>query len=113
MAAPTLIRTVPTSAPGKWGDSITEGYQGALQEPITAGKIIADLKVNNTIPVQFSCRLCGGTCTIKLGQGQNQQGDQNQQGGNIWDLLAQLSRFPLFLTTPLKLVGQLLTAAAP
>jgi hypothetical protein len=44
-----------------WGDPITETYQGALQEDITGGKVIVDLKVNNTTPVQFACRLCGGT----------------------------------------------------
>jgi hypothetical protein len=98
----------------KWGDSITEAYQGvALQEDIQAGKLIVDLKVNNAIPVQFSCPVCGGTCTIKLGQDENQQVFQNEQGGNIWVLLTQLSLFPLSLATPLKLIDQLLTAAAP
>jgi hypothetical protein len=94
-----------------WGQSIRQAYSGALQEDITSGKLIVDLKVNNTTPVQFACPVCGATCTITMPEQLNQ--DQNQQGGNIWDLIAHLSRLPISLTTPLKLVGQLLTAAAP
>ncbi len=49
-----------------WGDSITAASQGALQEDIQAGKLIVDLKINNTIPFQFSCPVCGGTCTVTI-----------------------------------------------
>ena len=50
------------------GQHVTEAHQGALQEDITAGKLIVDLKVadtsHSTTPFQFSCPICGGNCTI-------------------------------------------------
>jgi hypothetical protein len=49
-----------------WGESISESYQGALQENITSGKEVVDLKINNTIPFSFSCPVCGADCTITV-----------------------------------------------
>jgi len=48
-----------------WDESITEARQGALQENITAGKLIVDLKINST-PLQFSCPICGAPCTVQI-----------------------------------------------
>jgi hypothetical protein len=82
-----------------WGESIKEASQGTLQEDITSGKFIVDLTVDNTTEnttndVQFTCPVCGGTCTIPGGVLHNKR---------LWDLLmTQLFQFsPLFLTTPL------------
>jgi hypothetical protein len=49
-----------------WGESISEAYEGALQENITSGKEVVDLKINNTIPFSFSCPVCGASCTITI-----------------------------------------------
>ena len=76
-----------------WGQSVTEAYQGNLQEDITSGKFIVDLTVNNTTKVQFACPMCGGTCTIP-------GGILHEKG--LWDLLmTQIFQFSFFLTTPL------------
>jgi hypothetical protein len=72
-----------------WGDSITADYQGALQEDITAGKLVVDLKINNTIPFAFSCPVCGATCTITIPK----QIDQ-ASWDEIWDLMFRLILFP-------------------
>jgi hypothetical protein len=90
-----------------WGQSITEAYQGALQEDITSGKFIVDLTFDKHTKVQFSCRVCGGTCSPQ---------DQNQQGPNtrkMWDLMTQLIRLPLSLSTPLPLAASILSSAGP
>jgi hypothetical protein len=90
----------------KWGDSITEKTPAAglpaavLQEDIQAGKLIVDLKVNNTTPVQFSMPICGATGNFTIPE----QPNQNQQVQNplqvTWVLMTQLFRFPLFLILP-------------
>lgn len=49
-----------------WKDAITVAYQGALQEDITSGKLVVDLKINNVIPFSFSCPLCGANCTFEI-----------------------------------------------
>ena len=49
-----------------WGDSIFAGFQGALQEDITSGKLVVDLKIDQTIPFSFSCPVCGADCTIPI-----------------------------------------------
>jgi hypothetical protein len=50
------------------GQQVTAAHQGALQEDVTAGKLIVDLQLTDTIhgttPFQFSCPICGGDCTI-------------------------------------------------
>jgi hypothetical protein len=76
-----------------WGDSITASYQGALQEDITAGKLIVDLKIDNTVPLQFSCPVCGADCTITIPE----QLDRDSWD-EIWHLMIRLIRFPRFLT---------------
>lgn len=83
-----------------WGQSITEAYQGALQEDITAGKLIVDLSVNNATKVQFACPVCGeahqrgtGTCTVTIPEDKEQTGHHG-----IWGLMTLLFHFPLFLT---------------
>jgi hypothetical protein len=37
-----------------------------LQENVTAGKEIVDLKINGTIPFTFSCPVCGADCTLTI-----------------------------------------------
>jgi hypothetical protein len=61
-----------------WGQSVTAAYQGALQEDVTAGKLIVDLKVDDTIPFQFTCPVCGTTCTFSI---------PPQVGPEIWELM--------------------------
>ena len=61
-----------------WGQSITAAYQGVLQEDVTAGKLIVDLKVDDNIPFQFSCPVCGATCTFSI---------PPQVGPEIWELM--------------------------
>ena len=65
-----------------WRESITAASEGALQEDITSGKLIVDLKINNTIPFQFSCAICGATCTVTIPE-QIDHGAWNA----IWDWL--------------------------
>jgi len=76
-----------------WGDSITTAYQGDLQEDITSGRLIVDLKINNTIPFQFSCEVCGATCTVPIPE---------QIDDGKWDDILHriiwLIRFPFDLT---------------
>jgi len=61
-----------------WGQSVTAAYQGALQEDVTAGKLIVDLKVDDIIPFQFTCPVCGATCTFSI---------PPQVGPEIWELM--------------------------
>jgi len=49
-----------------WKEAITASYQGALQEDITSGKLVVDLKINNVIPFSFSCPICGANCTFEI-----------------------------------------------
>ena len=77
-----------------WGESLTAAFQGALQEDIQAGRLIVDLKIDNTIPFQFSCPVCGASCTIPIPK-QVDDGKFNE----IWVLTFALIRFPLALTT--------------
>jgi len=49
-----------------WNEAVTVAYQGALQEDITSGKLVVDMKVNNVIPFQFTCPICGANCTIEI-----------------------------------------------
>ncbi|SPF48626.1 exported hypothetical protein [Candidatus Sulfopaludibacter sp. SbA4] len=76
-----------------WGESITAGFGGALQEDITSGKLVVDLKIDNTIPFAFSCPVCGATCTITIPE-QVDDGNWNE----MWVLMFGLIRFPLALT---------------
>jgi hypothetical protein len=81
-----------------WGESITVANQGALQEDITSGKLVVDLKVNNITPVQFTCPVCGATCTLTIPE---QQQQNQQQWDETWALMTQtVFRFPLFLIIP-------------
>jgi hypothetical protein len=64
------------------------GTQGALQEDVTAGKIVVDLKLNNTIPFSFSCPVCGATCVVTAPA----QFDQAE----IWALFFSLAPIPPF-----------------
>lgn len=72
-----------------YGQIVQMAVQGALQENVTSGKIIADLKLNGTIPFQFACPVCGANCTIAVPE----QIDQSE----IWALLFSLQPFPAFL----------------
>jgi hypothetical protein len=76
-----------------WGQPITAAFQGALQEDLQAGKLIVDLKIDGTIPVQFSCPVCGASCTINIPK----QVDDGK-GNELWVLLFGLIRLPLGLT---------------
>ena len=78
-----------------WGKSITAGFQGALQEDITAGKLIVNLKIDNTIPFAFSCPLCGADCTFTVPE-QLDHGKWDE----LWHLMIGLIQFPLALTNP-------------
>ena len=49
-----------------WKQAITATLAGALQEDITTGKLVVDLKLNNVIPFSFSCPLCGANCTFEI-----------------------------------------------
>lgn len=75
-----------------WGQSVTAAFQGALQEDIQAGKLIVDLKVDTTIPFQFSCPVCGASCTITVPK-QVDDGKFNE----LWVLMFGLIRLPLTL----------------
>lgn len=72
-----------------WGDSITAGFQGALQEDLQAGKLIVDLKIDNTIPFSFNCRVCGDNCTITI------PGQLDGGWDKIWPVMNGLIRFSL------------------
>ena len=72
-----------------WGDSITAGFQGALQENITAGKLIVDLNIDNTIPFSFACPVCGASCTITIPE-QIDDGRWEQ----VLHLMIRLIQFP-------------------
>jgi hypothetical protein len=76
-----------------WGESIEAAFQGALQEDITSGKLLVDLKIDNTIPFSFSCPVCGANCSITIPH-QLDQGRLDE----IWVLMIRLIRFPLALT---------------
>jgi hypothetical protein len=80
-----------------WGDSISAGYQGALQEDITSGKLVVDLKIDNTVPVSFSCPVCGAYCTIAVPK-QIDDGKWDK----VWHLMIRLIRLPLALTDSLS-----------
>jgi hypothetical protein len=77
-----------------WGESVTTAFQGALQENITAGKLIVDLKIDNTIPLQFSCPICGGDCTIDIPK-QLDKGRWDE----IWHLMIRLILLPFGVIT--------------
>lgn len=72
-----------------WGDSITAAFQGDLQENITSGKLIVDLKIDNTIPFSFACPVCGAKCAItipeKIDDGKLEQ---------VFHLIIRLIQFP-------------------
>jgi len=68
---------------------VTKATQGALQEDIQAGRLIVDLKLNNTIPFQFSCPICGAPCAITAPE----QFDQAE----LWTLFFSLTPFTAFL----------------
>lgn len=72
-----------------YGQMVQTAYQGALQENVTAGKIIANLKLNGSIPFQFTCPVCGADCAISVPA-------QIDQAGT-WALLFSLHPFPTFL----------------
>jgi len=76
-----------------WGEAISAGFGGALQEDITSGKLVVDLKIDNTIPLAFACPVCGGNCTIAIPE-QVDDGKWNE----MWVLMFGLIRFPLALT---------------
>jgi hypothetical protein len=78
-----------------WGETISAAFQGALQEDITAGKLVVDLKIDNSIPFSLSCPICGADCSITLPE-QIDQGTWEQ----IWVLMIRLIRFPLGLLKP-------------
>lgn len=78
-----------------WDESISAAFQGSLQEDITAGKLVVDLKIDNTIPFSFSCPVCGADCTITIPE-QIDEGRWDE----VWHLMIWLIRFPLRLTNP-------------
>jgi hypothetical protein len=49
-----------------WKTGATVTVAGALQEDITSGKLVVDLKINNVIPFSFSCPICGANCTFEI-----------------------------------------------
>ena len=49
-----------------WKEANTATVQGALQEDITSGKLLVDMKINNVIPFSFSCPICGANCTFDI-----------------------------------------------
>lgn len=72
-----------------YAQMVQMAVQGALQEDVAAGKIIADLKLNNTVPFQFGCPVCGTNCTITVPELVDQ--------AEIWALFFSLYPFPAFL----------------
>ena len=73
----------------EWGETIATGYGGALQEDVQSGRLIVDLKVDTTVPFQFTCPVCGANCTVNVPE----QLDNNE----IWALMFSLFPFPTFL----------------
>jgi hypothetical protein len=73
-----------------WGDSISAQSQGALQEDIQSGKFVVNLTINNTIPFQFSCPVCGATCTVTIP-------DQLLTGTSAFPTLSNLFLFSTLL----------------
>ena len=62
-----------------WSQSVTAAYQGVLQEGVTTpGKLIVDLTVDDNIPFQFTCPVCGANCTFSI---------PPQVGPEIWELM--------------------------
>ncbi len=49
-----------------WGQSITGSHQGALQEDISSGKLVVNLKIDTVSKVQFACPICGAPCTVSF-----------------------------------------------
>ena len=84
-----------------WGQSFTAAYQAALQEDITAGKFIVDLKVNDT-PVQANGPVCDYAFTI-FPPRNSAIAQPPAQWYNIWDLMTRITRFwiPFLVVTPL------------
>ncbi len=78
-----------------WGNWVSANYQSALQEDITSGKFVVDMKINNNIPFSFSCPVCGAKCTIPIPE---------QLQASIWDDILMLTirfiRFQLGLGVP-------------
>jgi hypothetical protein len=65
-----------------WDQQVTAAYQSTLQEDITAGKLIVDLKVDDTTPLQFACSVCGAPCTISV-----PHDIDHGRWHKIWDLM--------------------------
>lgn len=96
-----------------FGQNVIAAFQGALHDDITAGNIIVDLIVrqsapgslDNTTNVQFTCPVCGGTCTIPVPtqptilSPRPSMGSLPTDEAKVWDFMT----FPLFLTTPLPI----------
>jgi hypothetical protein len=80
-----------------WGQSITAAYEGALQENISAGKLLVDLQISTTtptttttIPLQFSCSICGEPCTVPI-----PTGIDHGRWDRVWDwVIFSLRREP-------------------
>jgi hypothetical protein len=66
-----------------------------LQEDITAGKLVVDVKIDDTVLFSFSCPVCGANCAITIPE----QLDQSSLDG-IWVLMIRLIQFPLALIKP-------------
>ena len=73
----------------RWGDSISASFQGALQENITSGKLVVNLKIDNNIPFSFACPVCGAKCAITIPE-QIDDGRWEQ----VLHLLIRLIRLP-------------------
>jgi len=81
-----------------WGQSITAAYEGALQENISAGKLLVNLQVSTTTPtatittpLQFSCSICGEPCTVPI-----PTGIDHGSWDTVWDwVIFSLRRDPL------------------
>ena len=79
----------------QWDESVTAAYQGLLQEDVTSGRLIVDLKVNDTIPFGFTCPVCGAYCTVAIPK-QVAEGRWDK----LWQLMIELLQFPFSLTNP-------------
>ena len=73
----------------RWGDSISASFQGALQENIPSGKLVVNLKIDNTIPFSFACPVCGAKCAITIPE-QIDDGRWEQ----VLHLMIRLIKFP-------------------
>jgi hypothetical protein len=96
-----------------FGRNVTEAVQDALQEDVTSGKVIVDLIVVQTSPrsldtttnVQFTCPVCGGTCTIPVPTRPTilsprlSMGSTPTDQAEVWDFMT----WPTFITTPLPI----------